>query len=376
MSTVLGIGWACTQLGRQVLPPLLPTITDQLAISPSKAGLALTLMWGTYALVHYPGGRYSDQLSRKTVMVGGLTVMIAGFTILLTVITYPVFVVGAALVGVGAGLYFVPMRALLADLFVSRRGRALGLNLAAGMVGTVLAAGVALGVISIGRWKLAFLPVIVVLLLVLITIQRWNKESYVISWVDLGLRETMWRVFGDRSVRRLVIAYSLWAFTFQAITNFLPTYLQSIGLSATVATSGFALLFVVASVVMPIAGNLGDRIGHVPVAIVGLACSIIGLVGLLLAPTTWAILLAIVVFSAGLMAYPPVMQAYLLDIMPTANIGGDFGAFKTVYTAVGSLGPVYVGLVAERVGYAVAFGGTVTCLVLGVGLTLLVLKRR
>jgi MFS family permease len=301
--------------------------------------------------------------------------MVVGFTVLLTVVSYPVFVVGVSLIGIGAGLYFVPMRALLADLFVERRGKALGVNLAAGMAGSVLAAGLAIGVLEVATWETAFLPIVAVLVLVLLALVQWGREPYCVGWVDLDLRATVRRVFGARRIRHLVIAYSLWAFTFQAVANFLPTFLQTNGLSPELATMGFALLFLVASVVMPIAGDIGDRVGHVAVASGGIVIGAIGLVGILVAPNTPTVFAAIIIFAAGLMAYPPVMQAYLMETFPAGDIGGDFGAFKTVYTALGSLGPVYAGVVAEWAGFTIAFGGGVGCLLIGAGLTLLVLKQ-
>jgi len=375
ISLTLGLGWATVRLGRQVIPPLLPTITDQLAITSSQAGFALTLMWGLYAMVHYPGGRYSDQLSRQTILIVGLVVMIVGFAVLANVVSYLFFVTGVTLVGVGAGLFFVPMRALLADLFVERRGWALGFNLGVGMIGSVVAAGLAIVVLRVASWQAAFLPIIAILVAVGLALERWNRERYSFGWVPLNLRGVTRRVFGSSEIRRLVLAYSLWAFTFQAVTAFLPTFLQANGLSTEIATGGFALMFVVASVVMPISGNFGDRFGHIPIAVGSVALAAVGLGWMLLVPGSLTVLLAIVVFATGLMAYPPVMQAYVMDVFPSGDVGGDFGAFKTVYTVLGSLGPMYVGVVVDQAGFSLAFGGAVICLLLGAGLTFVVLRQ-
>lgn len=121
-SILLAVRWFITQLGRELIPPLLPTIIDRLEITPFLAGLALTFLWAVYALIQYPGGRLSDRLSRKTVLAVGLVLLISGFTTLMTTTTYVVLFVGFALVGVGAGMYFISMRALLSDLFTDRRG--------------------------------------------------------------------------------------------------------------------------------------------------------------------------------------------------------------------------------------------------------------
>lgn len=63
------------------------------------------------------------------------------------------------------------------------------------------------------------------------------------------------------------------------------------------------------------------------------------------------------------MAYPPVMQAFLMDAFPDGSMGGDLGATRTVYIGLGSLGPTYVGFVAGRASYVTAFSGLLACLV-------------
>jgi predicted MFS family arabinose efflux permease len=68
-------------MGWQVLSPLLPRIIDDLHITSTQAGFAITLMWGLYALSQYPSGRLSDHLSRKTLLASGLVLLSIGFLI-------------------------------------------------------------------------------------------------------------------------------------------------------------------------------------------------------------------------------------------------------------------------------------------------------
>lgn len=74
-------------------------------------------------------------------------------------------------------------------------------------------------------------------------------------------------------------------------------------------------------------------------------------------------MLTIMLFAAGLTTYPPVMQSHLMDTFPNTNMGGDFGAYKTMYSGIGSLGPAYVGFVAKEATYSEAFGGFILCLI-------------
>lgn len=365
LSLALAAGWFATRLGRNVLPPLLPTISEDLAISPATAGFVLTLMWGIYAALQYPAGRLSDQWSRTTVLTVSLAVMVAGYLLLSAVTTFPVLLAGVTLVGVGGGLYFVPTRAFLSDLFVERRGQALGLQQASGAVGSAAAGGLVVVALTYATWQSAFLPVAALMAVSLVALARWSAERYVVSRVNLEVRGTAARVFRTSEIRWIVVAYSAYVFTWQAVVGFLPTFLQAQkDFSPALASLSFSSLFVVAVVAGPGAGRLGDRIAHSTVATGALAASVVGLAAVVLAPSLPGVVAGIVALALGTRSFPPVMQAYLLSLFPDESMGGDFGALKTVYTGVGSLGPAYVGLVAQRFDYAVAFGGLVPCLVL------------
>jgi predicted MFS family arabinose efflux permease len=372
----ISIGWAFIQAGRVVLSPLLPEISADLGLSSTRAGFALTVLWGLYALLQYPSGRFSDRLTRQTLLVGGLVSLCVGFAVLSRASTYVAFLAGAVVVGVGAGLYPTPARGLVSDLFVARRGQAFGIHTASGDVGGVLAAGLATVVIGIATWRIAFAPVIGVLLVVALALHRWSREGYVFAKVDLAIVATGKRLLGRPQLRWLLLAYALYAFTWQAATGFLPTYLQvSKGFSPAIANASFAALFVVGAVVKPVAGSLGDRISRELLAPFVLAAAGVMLTGVILAAEPVVTTAAVACFAAGLMAYPPIMQAYLMDSFPTDSMAGDLGAMRTVYVGLGALGPTYVGVVADVIDYATAFAGLVGCLLLS-SLLILAVGRR
>lgn len=358
VSVVLALGWMSILLGRSTIPPLLPQIVEELSITPSQAGFAITVMMMLHALLQFPGGRVSDQLSRTTVLVAALGTAIVGFSLLMVVSTYPGFLIGVAVVGTGGGLYFTPTRAFLSDLFVDRRGEALGVQAAAGKVGNALAAGLATVALAIAGWQSAFAPSIVLLFVVLLLLHRASREPYVFERVDLRIRETGARLFGEARILRLIVTYSLWAVAMQGFVAFLPTLLQvDKALTPLLASTGFALVFVVGIVISPVAGRISDRFSRTLVAIVTLVLCILGLVGILLTQSFALIVVSILVMSVGLWGYPPVMQAFLMDRFPNDSMGGDFGAIKTIYTGIGSLGPSFVGIVAEQSDYMTAFVG-------------------
>lgn len=365
LSLVVAIGWLATQLGRQVVPPLLPAVIDQLGITPGKAGIAITISWIAYALVHYPAGRLSDQLSRKTLLVFGLAVSVTGLIALVNALLFTVFLIGVAFLGAGAGIYYIVSRALLSDLFIEKRGQAFGLNQAAGSTGSVLAAGVAAAALAVATWQAAFLPAVIILCVVLLVVHFQSREPYIVEWVDFEFRDSGTRVFEIWEIRWIIVVYSLYTFSINGVASFLPTFLQvNKGFSPTVASGGFALIYITGILVAPLAGNLADHRNRLGIAMISLLVAVLGLVSLVaVPPSVFLMAIVVIVFATGMRAYAPTMQAYLMDVFPPEKLGGDFGFFRTIYIVAGSLGPTYVGIVAERLDYSTAFFGIAVLLV-------------
>jgi len=365
------VGWAAIQAGRLVLSPMLPAVMADLRISEFRAGVAFTVLWGLYALLQYPSGRLSDRLSRTSLLVPGLALLAVGFGALATAVTYPQYLLGAAVVGVGAGLYPTAARALLSDLFVERRGQAFGLHTASGDLGGAVAAGLAVAALAVAGWRAAYAPVVAVLAVVLVALHRQRRQPYELRRVDLGIRATARRLLGDRRVVALLAAYVLFAFTWQGAVAFLPTFLQRAkAFSPGLSGGSFAALFVVGVAVKPLAGALGDRVTKGTVAAGGLGLGAASMATALVVDGTLPVAVAVVGFAAGLMSFPPVMQAYLMDAFPEASMGGDLGGARSLYIGLGSLGPTYVGFVAGRAGYAPAFAGLAACLLVSASVVL------
>lgn len=356
MLLLLSLASLSSIAGRLILPAILPRIIDTFDITPAEAGFALTVLVASIAVSQYIGGRLSDQLTRKTVLAASLVLFIAGFAVLALASSYSLVLLGAAIAGLGNGLYLPSVFAQLSDLFVDRRGQAFGINNASYSLGSALAPGIAIAAVGVGQWRLAFVPVVLALGIALILLHRWSIEGYVVSPVHLDLRATTARLVASHPIRRSLVAFALVGFVWQSGLNFVPTYLQlERGFSEPVAGAAFAGLFLAGMLATPLAGNLGDRFGYPAVAAAGLTIGLLGL-GLFVTFTGGLIVvLGVLLFGGGISSFWPVMNAYVMDRFPSGSLAGDFGALNTVNLAVGSLGPVYVGLLAERASYAVAF---------------------
>jgi MFS family permease len=110
------------------------------------------------------------------------------------------------------------------------------------------------------------------------------------------------------------------------------------------------------------------------VAAISMLVGAVGLGTLVLVEATPLVLASIFLFSAGMTSYTPVMQAYLMDRFPDSQMGGNFGAVKTIYTTLGSVGPLYLGYMASTTGYSVAFGSLIVALLASAAISGLVLR--
>lgn len=368
----ISAAWGILALGQQALPPLLPSIIVDLQISPFLAGAALSAMWAGFAIFQYLGGRIATELTIKTALLSGIGILASGFLALTVAVSYPMFVGAVTLLGVGGGMYLIAMRVAIAKLFVERRGQAFGVNLAVGMGGNILAAGAATLVVAVSIWRALYVPLVVILLVIGFFLHSWTPQPYRIAAVPLNIRATIARVFGTSQMRWLVLVYGLYAIAWQGLIGFFPTYVQVVrAVPSQVANASFAAIFLIGMVMSPVAGRLSDRYSRPLMGSLSLIVTGGAIVVLVATSAFVGLIVTIVLLGIGLHGFPPVMQAYLMDSFPDDSLGSDFGAFRTVYTGIGSIGPAYVGYVSATIDFPTAFAGLAAFL--GVSLVVLYL---
>lgn len=352
------LGTAASFAGRNVFGPILPSVTADLGITDAQAGFALTIMWIAIAVMQYPGGRMADQLSYKTILVAGMSLLIVGFSLLTATASYLMFVAGLIVMGLGGGMFTPSSYAQLASLFEARRGQAFGIYAASIDIGGALSGVIAIGALAVATWRLSFVPVIAALALVVIAMHLLHRGNYSLDVGDVRLevRGTVKQLLGDRFVALVLGGYVLHVLVFQGVLGFLPTFLQSAkSFPPTLASNAFIAFFLIAAVTRVGSGYFGDRLRYLTVGLVAAVIATLGLVVLYLSGSRPVTAAGLLLLAVGLTGYMPVINAVLMNRFPDTSMGGDYGAARSIFILLGSIGPTYIGLLGTEFDFNIAF---------------------
>ncbi|MFB6179195.1 MAG: MFS transporter [Halorientalis sp.] len=365
--TVAG-GWFATLGLRYVIPGLLPRIKDTFGISNAAAGVAVTVIWLTYAGMQLPAGALIGRIGERILLT--VSLLVAGASLLLFGIlpTYALFLVTATLFGLATGLFGPPRGTVLSNTFRANDGAAFGATLAAGSIGAAVLPFVATTASSrldgsfgsLAGWQLAlagFAPLFLALAVGIWWAVPGRNDRAADQPTDTsgcdnpapdgGRTATVLGAATQRPVVVAALGGAIMLFTFQGLSAFYTTYLvEQKGISTATAGALFALLFVAGAICQSAAGRAADQYGHSRV-LTGIA--ILGIPPLIALPLVdGRLALAALTIPLGLrLAMGPVLNAYVISVLPSAVEGTAWGLVRTCFFAVGSLGSVAVGAVAD-----------------------------
>lgn len=357
---VLGVGWFLTLGMRFVVPALLPQIKADFGVGNTGAGFAVTLIWLTYAAMQLPSGILVDWTGERVLLAGSL--VLGGLSLLLFAIlpAFSLFLLAGALFGLGTGIYGTPRGTVLSRTFGEHDGPAFGVVLAMGFLGAATLPFVATLIAVEIDWRITF--ALAVPLFGILAAGVWwivpDRERIRDDGVDWHRTvRAVLEAVSDRVVLLSVTGSMIMLFGLQGFTAFYATYLVEVkGLAPGVASALFGLLFVTGAILMPFAGQLADRYGHGRVLTV---IAVLSAIPLALLPVVDGVLaLAVVGCLVGLrLGTPPVVNAYIIGALPDDAEGTSWGLVRTVFFAVGSMGSVAVGVMADAALFDLAMYG-------------------
>ncbi|MFB6117495.1 MFS transporter [Halosegnis sp.] len=371
----IALGWVFILGGRFLVPAVLPQVKATFGITDFAAGVAVTLLWGGYAVMQSPAGLLIDRVGERRLLAGSLAATAAGVGLLGIAPAFFAFLAGCAAFGVATGFYGPARGTTLSRTFPDNDRSAIGATLAAGSVGSAALPFLAGALVGDVGWRLVVGGLALPLGL-----------ASLLTWWAVPARER--RTAADRpSARRLLadallamrlrpvaltsVAMTLMLFVFQGLTAFYVTFLVTErGFTQPTAAALFALLFVGAAVAQIGGGAAADRIGERPVLVVTALAGVplVAVVPLVDGPLVGGV---VSLLLGTRLAVAPVTNAYIIDTLPDDVTGTAWGTLRTGFFLLAATGSTVVGAMADAGLFAEAFYLLAVVTAVAVGLYLL-----
>jgi predicted MFS family arabinose efflux permease len=345
----IAVGWLFVLGGRFLVPAVLPQVKATFRVTDVQVGLAITLIWGTYALMQSPGGLLIDRLGERRLLAGSLLLTAVSVLVLGVAPVFVAFLGGCAAFGLASGLYGPARGTALARTFPDNDGTAIGVTLAAGSVGSAVLPLLAGSLVGTYGWRLIvgglFPPFVLAGLFVWLTVPE--AGGGVAGIAPRRLLAEIPQAVRDQRVVVGAVAVTLMVFVVQGFTAFLVTYLVEIKeFDQRIAAAIFSLFFVGGAVSQLLSGTLSDRYGDRPVLVVVAALNVPLLVALPYVDS--AVPAAALSLLLGTrLGVVPVSNAYLIDVLPEHVTGATWGVLRTGIILLGAAGSTVVGGMAD-----------------------------
>ncbi len=324
---------------------ILPEIGRVFSVTPSRAGLTISVLVMAVVAGSWIWGPLSDRVGGRTCLIAASALLVPASIAVALAPSFEVLLVIRAIQGlVLPGLLVVGIP-YVSQVFVPAFGaRAMGWYMASlisgGLIGRL---GVAF-VSSITSWRLA-LGVLTILPLVAVVVMMRGLPPAPERRID--------RVRGPIANRR-VIAASLTGpslfFVFVGVFSYIGFRLEAppFNLSPTAASLVFGLWVVGA--VAPLAGRLAEHVGWARVAMIGVVCAAIG-VGMTVPDVLPATVIGLAFITLGMFT---VVTAAPIGVGGARGVrpGAASALYYSIYYSAGALGAFLPGLAWQAVGWA------------------------
>lgn len=359
---VLGVTTAAffvAMAARLVLSPLVPDIMQAFTVSKSTVGLTLSGMWAAYALFQFPGGILADRQGERRVILLAMGLTSVASLVIGAAPTFALFASSVVVLGAAAGLYFTAGTSFLTTEF-DNTGQALGVHemgaSAAGLVAPIAASYV----VTQFNWRAGTFPPAVVAIVVLILF-GWRVPATPVSNADQSLGDQL-------NARRLAALLSrpnilfttvlamVGFFTWQAFASFFPTFLVEYGdVSTAHASLVFGVIFALTIGGAPLLGWASDITGRDVALAASFLGGAIGYLIFLFMNGTIALIVGTILVGFGL-SWTGVINSRFMDHLAADERGTGFGLVRTAVLLVSSTGSGVTGVLADQIGWLVAFG--------------------
>jgi ACDE family multidrug resistance protein len=350
---------AVIALGYGVVAPVLPQLARHFGVSISAATFVITAFALMRLLAAPPTGFLVQRLGERRIYVSGVLIVALSTAACAFANTYWQLLLFRALGGIGSTMFFVSALGLMIRMSPpDARGRVAGMFSGAFLVGSVagpvvgsLTAGLGLSAPFVIYGALLLLAAVVVLVSLRNSpLAEPSDSDEPAVTVRVALRH---RAYRAALLSNFATGWSLFGLRFALVPLFVAEVLDQ---SASIAGLALAAFAVGNVAVVMYSGRLSDRIGRRPLLIVGLAASGVTTAVLGLAHSLPVFMALAVLAGAASGVYNSPQQAAVADIIGKARGGSAIATFQMMSDFGSIVGSFGVGLLAQQLSFAWAFG--------------------
>lgn len=304
-------------------------------------------------------GRLGDRFKPRLIIIFCGTVQGLAYLLLSQINSlWQLYFFFGLLVGIGVA-NATPVLSLITRSYTTTRGMMMGITMAGGGVGAVVAAPVATYFISAIGWQSSYL-VMGGIMLGLIAISAfflyWSGDSRQLKGESIPSTQEVNPTVKEQSLREA--AYSIRFWIFGAII-FCTGFIQMIvivhivpgatdmGISATGAAGILSLINLASIAGSSSSGPIIDRIGSWLGMVIALILMLIGLFLLLTVRDLWAFYVFAVIYGFGWGIVVTSRSIIPADLFGLHSYGSILGIILFLYTIGGTLGPVIAGYIFD-----------------------------
>lgn len=337
-----------------LLYPVIPPFAASLGGTVTQVGIAVGLQSYVAALTQAPLGLLSDRLGRRRLLLAGIVVYILCYISYLFVGSLEVLIVVRAINGLGNAAFYPAASALIVDMApLEKRGEALGLFATGTQLGSM--AGPALGgfLLQSYNYQVTFLTSAVISILGLLLALSSSKgggggaishrEKLSINW--------LW----DKESIISMAATLIVMVGIASIISFLPLYGPKININVAQVGMIIGTIFTGSVLLRFLAGKLSDRLGRMPVILVGMTLCAVGALPFFFVTTAFPMHLAALVFGVGIGSTLPACSALIADRAPLRMRGFAMGLNSASFNAGMALGATFLGIIADKAGFPIMY---------------------
>jgi DHA1 family multidrug resistance protein-like MFS transporter len=333
-------------MGMSLPSSFLPIMAQDLDPSGVLVGMVVSAWFLSRIFLDLPAGVLSDRFGRRRLLTFGIGLSLFGPILCAFATNIYILILGRAIWGVGSAFYFMNVYALLMDILPSSvRGRSLGFFQGLEYTGNFLGAPIGAFLATYASFSHVFYFSLIMTFASLVIALRSGRMKETEARGSDRTRASLREVIGSLkswgiivvclcSFLRYFINAGIFGTVFQLfLNNGLLYSIEAIGIVLSVRIVGQVVSIIVA-------GILSDKVGRVPVLIVGYMFSASAFFVFTLVNDFGAMLLIAMLQGVGEGFGFTTLIALLTDLSPPNIRGGVVGIFRTFNDIGGFVGPI------------------------------------